>query len=570
MAIRSTILSAALNAGATSLTLRDAVGLQAGYLLKIDNEYLQATSGYAFGALAVPVLRGQQGTADADHVRGVSVVYGPPWEFLGIDVPWFGGQFIGSGGADGDVLTRQLGTVDGTAWQSKGWHDVRDYGAVGDGVADDTAALQAALTAACATPRRGSLVLIPPGVYRTTAPLVVIEGGVWIYGLGETGATAWSPLGYAGPMILGDFEAVGSDDDVLRVAAPAGTPIFKARISNLRIGVVAGKAAPPNGLHMRICSECQVDHVHVNGACRAGFVIDGCTISQWNACNSTANTYGFEFVQDAGDYSVSLTLRDVNIYAVTDAMRFAGSIRNVAIRDSWIEDYQNAIHVEQQGNVYLAIVDLLLDNVMTTSVTKTDPRLVRIRASDGAVAACAVAGVTVRQCTNNSVTATSCIEYTKGTNAHTDSYMTALRVDDSQFYGTALTSVVSSDTGNSTAYFFGRVFSSQSYGAAETSVALTDGTVRRHSLLTEFGDWNMADSLPLRLPTAPMVSYAIEGLFAYNTVTNRCVITDGSALNTIPIMAAAQTDSVASDVAGLRADFNTLLGKLRTAKALDT
>lgn len=46
--------------------------------------------------------------------------------------------------------------------------DVRNFGAVGNGVADDTAALQSALNAG---PRR--IVYIPPGNYRTTAPLTL-------------------------------------------------------------------------------------------------------------------------------------------------------------------------------------------------------------------------------------------------------------------------------------------------------------------------------------------------------------------------------------------------------------
>ncbi|MFM0013707.1 glycosyl hydrolase family 28-related protein [Paraburkholderia sediminicola] len=60
--------------------------------------------------------------------------------------------------------------------------DAKDpaYGAIGNGVADDTAALQAAINAAISLGRR---LFIPGGTYKVTAPLVINASGLTIFGI---------------------------------------------------------------------------------------------------------------------------------------------------------------------------------------------------------------------------------------------------------------------------------------------------------------------------------------------------------------------------------------------------
>ncbi len=66
--------------------------------------------------------------------------------------------------------------------QSSNWADVRAFGALGDGKADDTQAFREALEAVDRV--GGGTVLIPPGSYRISSTLVPGERDVWIVGAG--------------------------------------------------------------------------------------------------------------------------------------------------------------------------------------------------------------------------------------------------------------------------------------------------------------------------------------------------------------------------------------------------
>lgn len=88
--------------------------------------------------------------------------------------------------------------------------NVRDHGAVGDGSADDTAAVQSAITAASAS---NQMVYLPAGKYKITATLTVPASG-YLYMVGETGAAAKNSLNYTKFSTL-YFAPSGADDTLL-------------------------------------------------------------------------------------------------------------------------------------------------------------------------------------------------------------------------------------------------------------------------------------------------------------------------------------------------------------------
>jgi hypothetical protein len=62
--------------------------------------------------------------------------------------------------------------------------NVKDYGAVGNGVADDTTAIRDTLTAAAASGERGSTIFFPGGIYKTTGTITVNDTALTFRGPG--------------------------------------------------------------------------------------------------------------------------------------------------------------------------------------------------------------------------------------------------------------------------------------------------------------------------------------------------------------------------------------------------
>ena len=86
-------------------------------------------------------------------------------------------QFLGAGVAVGASLV--------LAWHLRGTHslgvyNVQDYGAAGDGVASDTAEIQAALNAAA----DGDVVYFPPGTYMASGLTLSTDGVTLMGGAG--------------------------------------------------------------------------------------------------------------------------------------------------------------------------------------------------------------------------------------------------------------------------------------------------------------------------------------------------------------------------------------------------
>jgi hypothetical protein len=147
------------------------------------------------------------------------------------------------------------------------WFDVThpDFGAVGDGVADDTAAIQEAIDAAEVA---GGGVFLPIGAYKTTSPLTMIGNAIRLQGAHMLG-TEIRYYGGASPIIdVGDnatqWTDVKLDGFRLRDYGGSATIGIRARkIDRLTLGDITLTALGTTGLDLSTVLWGEYRNVHV-------------------------------------------------------------------------------------------------------------------------------------------------------------------------------------------------------------------------------------------------------------------------------------------------------------------
>lgn len=122
-------------------------------------------------------------------------------------------------------------------------HHVRDYGAVGDGVADDTVAIQAGIDGVIASGETNTL-LITEGIYKTTAPLVITEGLIF---QGEQGSSTVLNKG-------GTINAVHTGHSIIAIKGAGRVKLADLNLSTdtttfPKTGISLGRESTPSSGH---------------------------------------------------------------------------------------------------------------------------------------------------------------------------------------------------------------------------------------------------------------------------------------------------------------------------------
>lgn len=104
MAFTATTLSGAVGVNDTSVLLASITSLVAGNYIKIDNEVMKVVSVPAAATTPVPVIRGQEGTAQVAHATTVQVVFGAGPSNLGA------GDFPQAAAGAASIVTAPVGS----------------------------------------------------------------------------------------------------------------------------------------------------------------------------------------------------------------------------------------------------------------------------------------------------------------------------------------------------------------------------------------------------------------------------------------------------------------------------
>lgn len=189
------------------------------------------------------------------------------------DYAWGDPLGVPGGGTTGQVLQKASTSDFDTVWStpSATGNSVKTYGAIGDGVADDTAAIQAALNA-------GGAVYFPMGEYKVSAPLRVELDGMSLIGEGA-GNRKGATQGGVGVRIMPSATFSGSAILLVQRAAD-DRPLSHVHISDISIDG-DNKSGPIDGLVFR-ASQSTIHHMSIWKCSGNGLRIRGYVSPSWD------------------------------------------------------------------------------------------------------------------------------------------------------------------------------------------------------------------------------------------------------------------------------------------------
>jgi hypothetical protein len=187
--------------------------------------------------------------------------------------------------------------------------NVKYYGAVGDGVAQDRAAIQEAIEAAVLN--GGGVVYFPPGTYLVDGS-VILRSGVVLQGSGISTSTLYGTIIRAG----GDFPVVRTDP-----AITVATSLVSSGVRDMTLYGFGKDNLNSHGLYLDWCNRVYVSFVRCH-ACRHGFDVRNqfkvwfmdCTVDGAGADQSYIGFFTDEMSTAVSPNNNALNIDNCNFY----------------------------------------------------------------------------------------------------------------------------------------------------------------------------------------------------------------------------------------------------------------
>ncbi len=259
--------------------------------------------------------------------------------------------------------------------------NVRDFGAIGDGRADDTASIQKAIDAAWHTTARGrrrsgGIVYFPPGRYRTTKPIrlrsnLVLTGNEGQYRGNEHGAEINSEADAGLVFWSGDWEeqTIVAETKTGRGRSCGGVVITKLAVKARKFAV---HTLGCNSSNLRI-ENCRFE------AGEAAFVSTGHLF--FSLFNNIVCQKGLWFLQAQGRFNTSeISNVRVGMHGTRNddwAIRLEGCIQCISLRNITFERQAKGILLDAKRNG----INISVDGVWSYDIEDPD-EIVRIKAGN--------------------------------------------------------------------------------------------------------------------------------------------------------------------------------------------
>jgi len=270
--------------------------------------------------------------------------------------------------ADNQALRKdQIEALIAANASGSGIKNVKDYGAIGDGVTDDTNEVRAALTS-------GGTIYFPPGRYRCTGTITIANQAFRAVGAGQASVLLFDTAGDNANFFdlrYSDRNAVDqrysfSSLSIMAKAVPNRKHQDAVRLTYTGPGTVTGGPDQLVMDNVSIVNEITTDAtqarfqrgLHIVSA--AGVVLNNVVLSTYSGLvEDEAGTVGIEIVNTLANHSMIRTLHAVNLYvqrfhtAIKSHMIAGTNIESIYVSQGEIVAF-NAIEIDAGQATYFA------------------------------------------------------------------------------------------------------------------------------------------------------------------------------------------------------------------------